>query len=145
MNSKVTEEGDVVLIRWKDKNTVNVTSTQFGVGDGGLAKRLSASRKERIDIQCPQVILENNRHIGGVDKLDFVMFLYPIRIKTTKRPVQMISHFISFGLANSRLQYLRDASAESFSRKNTKDMLDFQTGVALTLVFRNKPAKKKCG
>lgn len=83
--------------------------------------------------------------MGGVDKLDFVMFLYPIRIKTTKRPVQMISHFISFGLANSRLQFLRDASAESFSRKNTKDMLDFQTGVALTLVFRNKPAKKKCG
>lgn len=145
MDSKVTEEGDVVLVRWKDNNLVNVASTQCGVGDTGLARRWSASRKEYIDIECPQSIIEYNRYMGGVDKLDFVMSLYPLRSKTTKWPVRVISHFVSFALANSWLEYLRDATAEGLPRKSTKDMLEFQTDVALSLVFCNKPAEKKRG
>ncbi|KAG0444978.1 hypothetical protein HPB47_007802, partial [Ixodes persulcatus] len=72
MDTKVTEERDVVLIRWNANNLVNVASTQVGVRE--------------IEIECPQAILEYNRYTGGVDKLDFIMSLYPIRARTKKWP-----------------------------------------------------------
>lgn len=93
MDGKVTEGGDVVLVTWKDNSLVNVASTQVGVGDAGLAKRWSASRREYIESECPQAILEYNRHMGGIDQLDFVMSLYPLRAKTTKWPARVPSHF----------------------------------------------------
>ncbi|XP_064475826.1 piggyBac transposable element-derived protein 3-like [Ornithodoros turicata] len=143
--SKVTEEGDVVLVRWKDNSLVTVASTQVGVGSPGVAKKWSSSTKEHVDLECPQAILEYNRHMGGVDKLDFVMSLYPIRAKTVKWPVRMMSHFVSFGLANSWLEYLRDASSEGLPRKSMKDMMQFQTDVALSLIMCNKGTEKKRG
>lgn len=61
-----------------------MASTQVGVGEMGVIKRWSAAKKEHTDVECPQAIVEYNRHMGGVDKLDFVMSLYPIRAKTKK-------------------------------------------------------------
>ncbi|KAL1462085.1 hypothetical protein MTO96_027313 [Rhipicephalus appendiculatus] len=130
---------------WKDNNLVTMASTQIGVGQIEIVKRWSAAKKEYTDVECPQVIVEYNRHMGGVDKLDFVMSLYPIRAKTKKWPVRVISHLTSFALANSWLQYLRDASAEGLQRKETKDMLEFQTDVALSLIRSNRPSEKKKG
>ncbi|KAL3184705.1 hypothetical protein MRX96_005811 [Rhipicephalus microplus] len=94
---------------------------------------------------APQVIVEYNRHMGSVDKLDIGMSLYPIRAKTKKWPVRVISHLTSFVLANSWLQYVWDASAEGLQHKETKNMLEFRTDVALSLIHSNRPAEKKKG
>ncbi|XP_072144956.1 piggyBac transposable element-derived protein 3-like isoform X1 [Dermacentor andersoni] len=142
---KVTEEGDVALVRWKDNNLVTVASTQVSTGEARAVSRWSSSKKERIEVECPQAILEYNRHMGGVDKLDFIMSFYHIRAKTKKWPVRVISHLTSFALANSWLQYLRDASAEGLVRKNTMDMLQFQTDTAMSLLVSEKPLEKKRG
>ncbi|KAH8039310.1 hypothetical protein HPB51_005556 [Rhipicephalus microplus] len=79
---KVTEAGDVALVRWKDNNLVMVASTQVSTGETKAVSRWSSSKKERIEVECPQAILEYNRHMGGVEKLDFIMSLYHIRAKT---------------------------------------------------------------
>lgn len=142
---KVTEAGDVALVRWKDNNLVTVASTQVSTGETKAVSRWSSSKKERIEVQCPQAIVEYNRDMGGVDKLDFIMSLYHIRAKTKKWPVRVISHLISFALANSWLEYLRDASAEGLVRKNTKDMLQFQTDIAMSLLVSNKTLERKRG
>ncbi|KAL3170768.1 hypothetical protein MRX96_043992 [Rhipicephalus microplus] len=83
-NIKVTEAGDVALVRWKDNNLVTVASTQVSTGETKAVSRWSSSKKERIEVERPQAILEYNRHMGGVDKLDFIMPLYHIRAKTKK-------------------------------------------------------------
>lgn len=69
-------------MRWKDNNLVTVASTQVSTGEARAVSRWSSSKKERIEVECPQAILEYNRHMGGVDKLDFIMSLYHIRAKT---------------------------------------------------------------
>ncbi|KAH8022778.1 hypothetical protein HPB51_005076 [Rhipicephalus microplus] len=81
---KVTEVGDVALARWKDNNLVTVASTQVSTGETNAVSRWSSSREERIEVECPQAILEYNRHMGGVDKLDFIMSLYQIPAMTKK-------------------------------------------------------------
>ncbi|KAG0409721.1 hypothetical protein HPB47_013172 [Ixodes persulcatus] len=81
IDSKISEDGDVVIVRWQDNGIVNMASTRVGVGEKGTVKRLSEATKEPIEIECPEVVLEY-KFMGGVDKLDFIMSLYPIRTRT---------------------------------------------------------------
>ncbi|XP_042143406.1 piggyBac transposable element-derived protein 3 [Ixodes scapularis] len=141
---KVSKEGDIVLVRWQDNGVVNMASTHVGTGNTGKVKRWSESKKTHIDIDCPDVILQY-KYMGGVDKLDFVMSFYPMRTKTKKWTVRVISHFASFSLANSWLEYVRDEDKEKLLKKNTMDMLAFQTDVAHSLITCNKTAQKKRG
>ncbi|KAH8029903.1 hypothetical protein HPB51_005205 [Rhipicephalus microplus] len=145
MDTKVTKEGDVVLVRWLDKGIVNIASTQVGCRSVGVASRWSDASKERIEIPCPKAILEYNKFMGGVDKLDFVVALYPMKGKTRKWSVRVMCYFISLALANSRLEYVRDASNQGLPRRKALDMPAFQTDVALTLVQVNKSAPRKRG
>ncbi|KAL1440946.1 hypothetical protein MTO96_008992 [Rhipicephalus appendiculatus] len=145
MDRKTTEEGDVVLVRWLDNGVVNIASTQVGCGTVGVASRWSDASKERIAIPCPEAILQYNKFMGGVDKLDFVMALYPMKAKTRKWPVRVICHFVSLALANSWLEYVRDASDQGIPRRKALDMLAFQTDVAISLVQVNKSAPRKRG
>ncbi|KAG0414393.1 hypothetical protein HPB47_008460 [Ixodes persulcatus] len=145
IDSKISEDGDVVIVRWQDNGIVNMASTRVRVGEKGTVKRWSEAKKEHIEIECPEVVLEYNKFMGGVDKLDFIMSLYPIRTRPKKWTVRVISHFITFGLSNSWLEYIRDASEEGLPKKATKDMLTFQVDVAQSLISSNKAPQKKRG
>ncbi|KAL3225632.1 hypothetical protein MRX96_025670 [Rhipicephalus microplus] len=65
MGSTGLSRGDVVLIRWEGNNLVKMASTEIGVGKIEIVKKWSAAKKEYTDVECPQVIVEYNRHIGG--------------------------------------------------------------------------------
>ncbi|KAL1426107.1 hypothetical protein MTO96_018580 [Rhipicephalus appendiculatus] len=145
MDTKTTEEGDVVLVRWLDNSVVNIASTQVGCGSVGVASRWIDASKERNEILCPDAIIEYNKFMGGVDKLDFVMALYHVKAKTRKWPIRAMCHFISLALANSWLEYMRDASDQGLPRRKALDMLAFQTDVAVSLVQVNKGAPRKRG
>ncbi|KAH8018572.1 hypothetical protein HPB51_008993 [Rhipicephalus microplus] len=72
-----------------------------------------------------------------------MMSLYPLRTRTRKWPVRVISHFASFALCNSWLEYIRDANAEGLLKKDTINMMAIQRGVANCLLSVNKPQKKR--
>lgn len=72
------------------------------------------------------------------------MSLCAIRAKTKKWSVRVISP-LTFALANWWLQYLQHANAEGLPCKETKDMLEFQTDVALSLLHSNWPCENKKG
>lgn len=79
----------------------------------------------------------------GVDKLDFSMSLYPLLGKGRKLPVGMISHFISFAQCSSWLEYICDANAEGLPKKEMKDLMKFQSDIALSLIASNWAAPTK--
>lgn len=101
--------------------------------------------KEGVEIPCPEAVLEYNRHMGGVDKLDFVLSLYPNASGQKKWTVRVSSHFASLAVANSWLEYLRDANQEKLPRSKAHDTLSFQTKVALCLIQQNTTAQRKRG
>ncbi|KAL3209784.1 hypothetical protein MRX96_037733 [Rhipicephalus microplus] len=85
-DERVSQNDEVVLVRWQDNGTVNMASTHLGVGNIGTVRRWSESQKVHVDIDCPEVVLDYNKYMGGVDKLDFIMSLYPMRTRTKKWP-----------------------------------------------------------
>lgn len=137
-DSKVTEHGDVVIVRWHDNGPVNMISTLVGVGKPTKVKRWSEALKQHVEIDCPEVIVHYNQFMGGVDKLDFLMALYPLSTRTRKWPVRVISHFIAFAVCNSWIEYIRDASAEALSKKEVKDVMAFQSDIARSLIASNR-------
>ncbi|KAH7940561.1 hypothetical protein HPB49_001894 [Dermacentor silvarum] len=142
---KVSEEGDIVIVRWHDNGPVNMVSTITGIGELSKVKRWSESLKQHVEIDCPEVISQYNSFMGGVDKLDFLMSLYPLKAKTKKWPVRVISHFVTFAICNGWIEYIRDAKEEGISKKDMKDVMAFQTDVARSLIAINKSERPKRG
>jgi hypothetical protein len=101
IDSKVSKQGDVCVVRWLDNGVVTLASTLAGVEPQDKVKRWSNSAKEHIDVDRPRAVQLYNNFMGGVDKIDFLISLYRIRAKTRKWPVRMIFHFLDFALANS--------------------------------------------
>ncbi|KAG0422042.1 hypothetical protein HPB47_002114 [Ixodes persulcatus] len=63
IDSKNSEDGDVVIVRWQDSRILNMSSTRVGVGEKGTVKRWSEAKKELVKIECPEVVLEYNKFI----------------------------------------------------------------------------------
>jgi DNA excision repair protein ERCC-6 len=77
-------EKGLVLVRWFDNSAVNMASNYCGAGAGGVVKRWSNEKKEKVDVKRPDVIGHYNHNMGGVDKLDHLVALYQIEIKMKK-------------------------------------------------------------
>ncbi|KAL1445084.1 hypothetical protein MTO96_045215 [Rhipicephalus appendiculatus] len=63
----VSQNNDVVLFRWQDNGIVNMASTHVGVGNVGTVRRWSDASKVHVDIDCPEVVLDYNKYMGGVE------------------------------------------------------------------------------
>ena len=71
-------------------------------------KRWDKQRKEYIQEKQPEVIKRYNMSMGGVDKLDFVISIDRIFIKSRKWTLQIITHAVDlafgFGLSIREIQ-----------------------------------------
>ncbi|KAG0417233.1 hypothetical protein HPB47_005780 [Ixodes persulcatus] len=145
LNAKVAGEGDVIIVRWQDNGIVNVASTFVGIGEATTVRQWSEFTKKHVEITCPALIKEYNAFMGGVDKMDFLVSLYPLSSRTKKWTVRVISHFASLTLVNSWQEYLKDAQENHIQPRKVLDMLGFQKNVGLALILCNKPSSKKRG
>ncbi|KAH7979204.1 hypothetical protein HPB49_008633 [Dermacentor silvarum] len=135
---KVSEEGDIVIVRWHDNGPGNMVSTIIGIRELSKVKRWSESQKQHVEIDCPEINSQYNSFMGGV-KNNFLMSLYPLKAKTKKWPVRVISHFVTFAICNGWIEYIRNANEGIFM----KDMMAFQMNVARSLIAINKSKRPK--
>ncbi|GBP37588.1 PiggyBac transposable element-derived protein 3 [Eumeta japonica] len=70
---------DITLVRYNDNNIVTVASTQCGVAFVGKVKRFCD--KEKKDVDQPRCIVNYNKYMGGVDRLDQNVGCYRISIR----------------------------------------------------------------
>ena len=59
-----------------------MASNCAGIKPVGSDKRWSKTAKLHQDISCPNMIMEYNKGMGGVDTADMLIALYRILIKT---------------------------------------------------------------
>ena len=64
-------------------------------------RRYEKSSKTYADAVCPSAVLEYNKSMGGVDKLDFLLSLYRIHIKSKKWTLRAIFHFVDLAVVTS--------------------------------------------
>nr|XP_039255170.1 piggyBac transposable element-derived protein 3-like [Styela clava] len=73
---KVSDKGDICVVRWMDNGAVTLASSFAGVDEKDQVRRWRASTKEHIMVERPKCVQVYNDNMGGVDKLDFLISLY---------------------------------------------------------------------
>lgn len=132
--SEVLCQGEKLLVRWKDNNTVTVATNMDEKYTETSVKRWNRHRRGFDNVQQPKCISRYNEHMGGVDLHDQQVSQYnmSIRSKTWWQPIFAWS--INSALVNGHLFY-RDVIG------GTIDLLTFSRIVSQSLLqrFGTKP------
>ena len=78
----IRDSDDVVLSKPFDNKCVSMGSNFIGKGQEDTCRTWDKQRKEYIQVKRPEVIKCYNMSMGGVDKLDFLVSIYRIFIKS---------------------------------------------------------------
>lgn len=66
----VDKENKIVVCRWMDNSVVTIASTIHTNDSSCKVKRYCQKEKRKIEVDCPKIIQEYNRHMGGTDRQD---------------------------------------------------------------------------
>lgn len=141
----ISEDGEVILTKWLDNNTVVMASNYTATGIQDTCRRWDKTEKKYILIQRPQVIREYNTNMGGVDKMDFLITIYRTFIRSKKWTLRMFTHAIDIALVNGWLEYKKRANQIGVPKKNIMDLLRFRSYVAEGLILVQKEHSRKRG
>ena len=89
--------------------------------------------KRHIEVQRPSIVGEYNRHMGGIDLLDFLMSRYKITMKSKKWVIKLFFSFCDMIMVMSWLLYKRNVTTAFGSEFKTMDLLQFRSAAAEAL------------
>ncbi|XP_046662925.1 piggyBac transposable element-derived protein 2-like [Homalodisca vitripennis] len=101
------KNGKIAAVSWKDNKCVNLLSTFAGVEPETKVRRYDRSRKLHVEVNCPSIISEYNRHMGGVDLLDSLLGRYKIIQRSKKWYIRLFYHLLDLTVVNAWLIYVR--------------------------------------
>ena len=104
-------EGLVVTV-WQDTKPVTVLTTQHrpSATTTVVRKKIDGSK---INVQCPQAIVDYNQHMGGVDIGDQYRKYYEVRTKSRKFYRYIFWFLLEICILNSYILYRYAPRAES--------------------------------
>lgn len=77
-------EKDIRVTMWVDNAVVALASTTFESHNVSKVARYSKEQKKVVNVPCPDVIMEYNKSMGGVDRLDQNVAAYRIAYRGKK-------------------------------------------------------------
>lgn len=126
---------DVIAIKWHDNKCVTLLSNAVGVEPEGAVKRYDKHKKRKIDIPCPSIVLAYNKHMGGLDLSDMLVFLYKTPMKSHRWYLPIFGYLLDLSVANSWLLYKREAT---LLKESPMTLKCFRAEIAGTLVKINQ-------
>lgn len=100
---------NIGLIKWYDNKAVSLGSNFVTSGETDKVTRWNKKNKNYEEVERPEVIRLYNTSMGGVDKMDQLISLYRSFIRSKKWTLRMVCHVFDVAVANSWLQYKKDA------------------------------------
>ncbi|XP_076036256.1 uncharacterized protein LOC143022126 isoform X1 [Oratosquilla oratoria] len=139
-----TVEGvEVDVLKWFDTKCVTFVSTYAAGEPYGIVERWNKKDKQYDEVPCPNVVLEYNKFMGGVDLLDGLVAYYRIKLKSNKYYMKFFFHFLDMVTVNSWLLYRRDGNSLEIPSKKLMDGLAFRSQVAEALTKCRKDVTRK--
>ncbi|KAH9642115.1 hypothetical protein HF086_007425 [Spodoptera exigua] len=88
-------------------------------------KRYSKEEKGKVDVDCPQIVKEYNKQMGGVDLADMLVALYRIPMKTRRWYMGIFVQLADILINNAWLMYrqTRKISLKQFRRELYDDLI----------------------
>lgn len=101
------DDCQVSSLMWVDNKCVRLLSTFAGTNPITQVKRYDRAAKQTVMVPCPNVVLQYNKHMGGVDLMDSMIGRYKILIRSRKWYMRLFYHLLDVTVINSWLLYLR--------------------------------------
>ncbi|XP_045477491.1 piggyBac transposable element-derived protein 3-like [Harmonia axyridis] len=137
IESKISKDEGVILVRWTDNAPVTMASTSYGIEPTSLVKRYSQSEKKIIQIPQPRLINAYNKYMGGTDRMDEDIARHRIGIRSKKWYWPLLTWLIDTALHNAWIQYK--------SAGNSITNLNFRREIVKVYLNRFKTAPKRYG
>lgn len=91
--SSVVDNVQLGLFSWKNNKLVILVSDYIGVNPISKIKRRKEGTAD-INLDCPQVVKEYNKFMGGVDLLDSFMARHKFTLKSRKWYMRVFNHLL---------------------------------------------------
>ena len=124
----------ICLVKWFDNKPITLMSSFVGINPEGSCRRWSKKDSKYIEIKCPKIVQEYNKHMGGVDMSDRLISYYRIKTRTKKWTVRTFCHMFDLALVNSWIQYRDDRQQIGCRPKEIMQLLAFKLDVAESLI-----------
>lgn len=142
-SEEVLSKDGIILTQWLDNKRVVICSTYIGKGILDKCKRWDKKSKTQIEVERPEAIVLYNKHMGGVDKMDFLVTLYRTFTRSRKWTLRMITHALDLAITNNWLEYRLEADALGISKKKQLDLIHFRYEIGEALIYANKGSALK--
>lgn len=130
------KQNRLAVVRWNDNKAVTFISSFVASMPVEKIQRYSKDAKKRVDVQCPQIVRQYNKHMGGVDLADMLISLYKTRLKSRRWYLGIFAQMIDICINNAWLMH-RDTTEKKMPLKM------FRYEVFESLLMENRCAKRQ--
>lgn len=127
------KKNEILALTWKDNNCVKVLTNHQTIHPLVTVQRYNKAEKKKCDVQQPHVIAQYNKYMGGVDKLDWHVNKYNVKIRgkkwyfrlfTNAIDVAMFNAYVLHNMSHNRIPYL------DFIRKVARKYLSLSSNIS---------------
>ena len=98
-------QNEILAVTWDDNNCVKLLSNHNVLQPVVQVKRFSRAHKKDIQVPQPKLIAEYNGNMGGVDKMDWNVQKYRIRVRGKKWYFPLVINAVDVALVNAHAIY----------------------------------------
>lgn len=130
-----TSNNGMLALKWKDKRAVSLLSNYHDSHETSTVKRKNKDGTVE-DVLCPQLLIDYNKFMNGVDKFDQIKSTYEVDRKSHKWWHRIFFFFLDASIVNAFIIY-KELNLEKMTMK------DFRLAVAEYLISAPN-IKKRC-
>lgn len=91
-------------------------------------QRYDKAKKQKIEITCPHIVQEYNKHMGGVDLMDSFLGRNHMTVRSKKWYLRIFFHLFDLAVINSWIVYRKNAQERNEPMKNKPRLINFEIG-----------------
>ncbi|KAI8437382.1 hypothetical protein MSG28_011717, partial [Choristoneura fumiferana] len=127
--AQVVSDQKLAIVKWYDNKAVTFISSYVGTEPVEKTERYCKNARAKVAVDCPKVVKEYNKHMGGVDLADMLIALYKTLFKCRRWYMAIFVQMIDICINNAwLLGRHKKASAGAVALKNFR--LDVYHGSA---------------
>lgn len=138
----VCNKNKISIVKWFDNKQVTLVSSYDDAYPVENIKRFSKEAKSRVDIKCPKIVKDYNRHMGGVDLADMLIALYRTGIRSHRWYMNIFSQLLDICINNAWLLRRRHNKMTNTTRKQDH-LKDFRYEIYSGLLKRGRNVSVK--
>ena len=143
---KTDQNTGIHLIKWYDNKSVLIGSTFSGVESRQVVRRWDSKTKAHVHVSCPDMIIDYNSAMGGVDLADMLISLYRTKMNPKKRwYLKLIFHCVDIAKVNGWLLYRRHCFQTDLPKNEILCLRKFILQVARSLCMKDADLERRVG